>query len=272
MEFALVNDTAAGEGFTAPRDLVLSLPDPTDPANTTATFAGARDMALMEEESLTVCVNIDSMTGGVTVDPNATPDPMNPGTCLDQNGMLAMSLPFAPKAAVLGINGAAGGSVTLWSDPLATNTALGATETWELWNWTVDGHPIHLHLVKFKVVNREAFDPLTGVLSGVVNPPEATEAGWKDTVIAYPGEVTRVNATFDIAGLYVWHCHIVEHEDNEMMVPYCVGNGPGCGAVPGGNTYPPGGGHGGGHGHGHHKADGVGYYKDHGNGHKRHDH
>ena len=48
--------------------------------------------------------------------------------------------------------------------------------------------------------------------------------GWKDTVIAYPGEVTRVNATFDIEGLYVWHCHIVEHEDNEMMVPFCVGD------------------------------------------------
>ena len=53
-------------------------------------------------------------------------------------------------------------------------------------------------------------------------PPEANETGYKDTVIAYPGEVTRLKATFDIAGLYVWHCHIVEHEDNEMMRPYCV--------------------------------------------------
>jgi hypothetical protein len=43
-------------------------------------------------------------------------------------------------------------------------------------------------------------------------------------VIAYPGEVTRIAATFDLQGLYVWHCHIVEHEDNEMMVPYCIGN------------------------------------------------
>ena len=43
-------------------------------------------------------------------------------------------------------------------------------------------------------------------------------------MIAYPGEITRVKSTFDIAGLYVWHCHIVEHEDNEMMVPYCVGD------------------------------------------------
>ncbi len=109
------------------------------------------------------------------------------------------------------------------------------TETWELWNWTVDSHPIHLHLVKFKVVNREAFDPVTGALSGTTLAPEVTEAGWKDTVIAYPGQVTRVNATFDIEGLYVWHCHIVEHEDNEMMVPYCVGDqatAPGCNVVP----------------------------------------
>jgi FtsP/CotA-like multicopper oxidase with cupredoxin domain len=54
-------------------------------------------------------------------------------------------------------------------------------------------------------------------------------------VIAHPGEVARVNSTFDIAGLYVWHCHIVEHEDNEMMVPYCVGDkatAPGCSVIP----------------------------------------
>lgn len=114
--------------------------------------------------------------------------------------------------------------MTLWSDPIATNPEFDATETRELWNWTVDGHPIHLHLVKFKVVNREAFNPETGELSVIVNPLEATEAGWQDTVIAYPDEVTRVNATFDIAGLCVWHCHIVEHEDNEMMVPICVGD------------------------------------------------
>ncbi len=42
------------------------------------------------------------------------------------------------------------------------------------------------------------------------------------TVIAYPGEITSVKDKFDIAGLYVWHCHIVEHEDNEMMRPFVV--------------------------------------------------
>jgi spore coat protein A len=233
MEFAVVADTAVGEGFTAPEDLRLRLPDRNDPA-TRGIQATVRDLALIEEESVLVCATV-APNGAIQFDRNSAPDPANPGTCVDKNGQLALSLPFAPKAAVLGTNGAGGGTVTLWSDPIATNPALNATETWELWNHTVDGHPIHLHLVKFKVVNREAFDPATLALTGVVRPPEATEAGWKDTVIAYPGEVTRVSATFDIEGLYVWHCHIVEHEDNEMMVPYCVGDkatAPGCGVVP----------------------------------------
>jgi spore coat protein A len=128
-------------------------------------------------------------------------------------------VPFAPKAAVLGINGSLGplgSTVQLWSDPIQQNPQLGATETWELWNWSADAHPIHLHLVKFEVVNRQ-------VIGGAVRPPKPWETGWKDTVIAYPGEVTRIKALFDVAGLYVWHCHILSHEDNEMMVPYCVG-------------------------------------------------
>jgi spore coat protein A len=53
--------------------------------------------------------------------------------------------------------------------------------------------------------------------------PEPGETGWKDTVIAYPGEVTRVRGKFDQPGQFVWHCHIVEHEDNEMMRPYRIG-------------------------------------------------
>ena len=225
MEFTLVTETAAGEGFTAPEDLVLSLPDEGDPANVATIVGTPRDLALIEEESASVCATVNP-NGVVNYDKNATPTLQPDGTfaCIGKNGKLAKSVPFAPKAAVLGTGGNTGApTVTLWSDAIVTNPALGATETWELWNYTVDGHPIHLHLVKFKVVNREAFNP-NGTLSGVVNPPEATEIGWKDTVIAYPGEVTRVNATFDIEGLYVWHCHIVEHEDNEMMVPYYVGD------------------------------------------------
>ena len=65
-------------------------------------------------------------------------------------------------------------------------------------------------------MNRQPFD-------GTARSPEPWERGFKDTVIAYPGEITRVKAQFDLPGLYVWHCHIVEHEDNEMMRPYHIG-------------------------------------------------
>ncbi len=225
----LTNPTTAA---TPPESLVLSPVEGVDtyPAGLTKT----RDQALLEEESRKVCVTQDP-TLAISFDPTATPDPNNPATCVPTPGnpTPAASVPFAPMAAVLGINGMTGGTVSLWSDPIQTIPAINATETWEFWNWTMDGHPIHVHQVKFKVINREAFDP-TGALSGVAQPAQATEAGWKDTVVAYPGQVTRIAATFDIPGLYVWHCHIVEHEDNEMMVPFCVGgdSAPGCGVVP----------------------------------------
>jgi hypothetical protein len=69
------------------------------------------------------------------------------------------------------------------------------------------------------VVNREIFDPMVGT-PGTIIPPESWESGYKDTVIVYPGQLTRIKARFDFSGLFVWHCHILEHEDNEMMRPY----------------------------------------------------
>jgi FtsP/CotA-like multicopper oxidase with cupredoxin domain len=104
----------------------------------------------------------------------------------------------------------------MWEDPITENPALGATEIWEIHNFTADAHPIHIHEVQFQVVNRQPF-------GDGARPPEIWETGFKDTVIAYPGEVTRVKALFDLPGRYVWHCHIVEHEDHEMMRPYFVG-------------------------------------------------
>jgi spore coat protein A, manganese oxidase len=123
-----------------------------------------------------------------------------------------------PRAALLGTLDARGRPVHLgWDDPITEHPALGATEIWELHNFTADAHPIHIHEVQFQVVDREPFQ------DAPARPPERWETGFKDTVIAYPGEITRVKAKFDLAGLYVWHCHIVEHEDNEMMRPYRVG-------------------------------------------------
>jgi FtsP/CotA-like multicopper oxidase with cupredoxin domain len=173
----------------------------------------------------------------------------------------------------------------------------GETELWEIINLTADAHPIHLHLVQFQLLNRQAFDVpkydaayaasfpgggfdhMTGqpylpgqyipafgppmsygtdavvggnpdvnalnakkrplYLQGVPKPPGAHEAGWKDTTIMFPGQVTRIlvrwaptdfpantppaeaNFPFDPNGgnSFVWHCHIVDHEDNEMMRP-----------------------------------------------------
>jgi spore coat protein A, manganese oxidase len=122
-----------------------------------------------------------------------------------------------PIAAQLGTFDSAGNPEPLgWNDAISENPELNATEIWELYNFTADAHPIHIHEVQFQVVNRQ---PLAGPTRG----PEASERGFKDTVIAYPGEITRVKALFDLPGRYVWHCHIVEHEDNEMMRPYHVG-------------------------------------------------
>jgi bilirubin oxidase len=122
-----------------------------------------------------------------------------------------------PVAALLGVLDKRGnGSPLHWEDAITENPALGAIEVWELHNFTEDAHPIHIHEVQFQIVDRQPFD-------GQARPPEPGETGLKDTVIAYPGEITRVKALFDLPGLYVWHCHIVEHEDNEMMRPYFIG-------------------------------------------------
>ncbi len=137
-----------------------------------------------------------------------------------------------PAAAVLGTVDASGTpQAQMWMDPVTENPAVGATEVWEFYNTTIDAHPMHVHEVVFQVVNRQALvlDPNTGEpviplqLSGVVRPPEPNERGFKDTVTCLPGEVTRIRARFATPGQFVWHCHIVDHEDNEMMRPYRIG-------------------------------------------------
>ncbi|HEX6256025.1 MAG TPA: multicopper oxidase [Euzebyales bacterium] len=154
-----------------------------------------RQLSLNEEESASVRVSEDDQDNIV----------------LDcSNGEV-----FGPTAALLGtLNPDGSGNPLLWSDLITENPALGAVEVWELHNFTVDAHPIHIHQVKFKVLGRG---------SDGMQAPERSETGFKDTVIAYPGEVTRVKAQYDLPGFYVWHCHIVEHEDNEMMRPFHVG-------------------------------------------------
>jgi spore coat protein A len=102
-----------------------------------------------------------------------------------------------------------------WGGAITETPRVGDTEIWELHNFTADAHPIHIHEVQFRVLDRRLF-------GGARRPRERWEGGLKDTVIAYPGEVTRVKARFEHPGLFVWHCHILEHEDNEMMRPILV--------------------------------------------------
>ena len=116
-----------------------------------------------------------------------------------------------------------------WRDPVSEQPTLGAVEIWSFVNLTEDTHPIHLHLVRFQILDRQLFDAdefLTSgkmILIGQRLPPDGGEAGWKDTVRVDPGTVTRIIARFDgYAGAYVWHCHLLEHAANEMMRPFEV--------------------------------------------------
>jgi FtsP/CotA-like multicopper oxidase with cupredoxin domain len=115
-----------------------------------------------------------------------------------------------------------------WMDPVTENPEVGATEVWELYNATGDAHPMHIHEITFEVVNRQDIfvdeeNQQIQLIPGTETPPEPWETGFKDTVIAYPGQVTRARVQFTYTGQFVWHCHIVEHEDNEMMRPYRIG-------------------------------------------------
>ena len=117
----------------------------------------------------------------------------------------------------------------LWSDPITEKPRLGDVEIWSLINITNNTHPIHLHLIRFQILDRQPFDRDLYDQKGIIRPtgpqrkPKPNERGWKDTVRANPNEITRIIMKFSpYRGLFVWHCHILEHEDHEMMRPYVV--------------------------------------------------
>lgn len=131
-----------------------------------------------------------------------------------------------------------------WHAPITENPKLGTTEIWEIYNNTEDAHPIHVHLVSFEILDRQEFtadiisqpvqqhDGSKGkgfyieniaLVDNTIRLAAGIEKAPKDMVISYPGEVTRIKMTFDKAGRYVWHCHILSHEDHDMMRPMFVG-------------------------------------------------
>jgi FtsP/CotA-like multicopper oxidase with cupredoxin domain len=162
-----------------------------------------------------------------------------------------------------------GGDVVFPRTTSIETPVLNTVEQWDIVNTTEDAHPIHLHLVQFRVLDRQPIDAeaylqalnpqlpapdasdtgpwpppaADAFLTGPAVGPAPDERGWKDTVLAMPGEVTRILVPFGgtaagltaaytgdapdaptqrFVGEYVWHCHILEHEDNDMMLPYRV--------------------------------------------------
>ena len=116
-----------------------------------------------------------------------------------------------------------------WFDPITEKPRLGSVEIWNLINLAEDTHPIHLHLVHFQILDRQPFDmrfykaTREILVTGHKVPPDLNERGWKDTVRANPGEITRIIARFGpYTGIFPWHCHILEHEDHEMLRSYEV--------------------------------------------------
>jgi FtsP/CotA-like multicopper oxidase with cupredoxin domain len=191
---------------------------PADPP--IATRGTTRRLSLNELMSMTEVLCIDNESGEPV-------PPVNGGCPVETSTAEA----FGPAAAQLGTLDENGLPVPHpFADAVTETPRLGRVETWEIYNFTADAHPIHVHLVRFNVVNRQDLEldengetvapPV--LVRGTVTGPEPSEAGYKDTVIAYPGQVTRIRARFDIAGLYVWHCHILEHEDHDMMRPFRV--------------------------------------------------
>jgi spore coat protein A len=116
-----------------------------------------------------------------------------------------------------------------------------ANEVWQIINLTGDTHPMHFHLVNVQIISRQAFDVKNynggaPFVKGPAVPPDATESGWKETVRANPGEVLTVYIPFRVPNVpfsvpssprtggneYVWHCHILEHEEHDMMRPLVI--------------------------------------------------
>ncbi len=117
----------------------------------------------------------------------------------------------------------------MWTDPITIKAELGSVEVWNIINTGAAAHPIHVHLIQFQILDRQPFDVVEYTTSGnikYIGPPvlpDENERGWKDTAKAESRHITRFAARFgDFTGIYPFHCHILEHEDHDMMRPYQV--------------------------------------------------
>jgi spore coat protein A len=132
-----------------------------------------------------------------------------------------------------------------YTDPATEIVAPSELQVWDIYNLTMDTHPMHFHLVNVQVIGRAPFNAKKAIFTptGPFVAPDANELGFKETVKMHPGQVTRVAMRFDLPTLpstiagypvnlpvsprtggyeYVWHCHILEHEEHDMMRPLIV--------------------------------------------------
>jgi spore coat protein A len=163
-------------------------------------------------------------TGKIFSLPQATPSfRMDPAeVSVTRDIILSESMDAQGKSMSMRINSKG------YDDPVTESPKLGALEKWRFINMTDDAHPMHLHLVQFQILERQGFNYgafLQGKLEfvGKARPPAPNEAGWKDTAVVSPRDVLTILVRFEgFAGRYVYHCHMAEHEDNDMMRPFEV--------------------------------------------------
>ena len=145
---------------------------------------------------------------------------------------------FSFNAPIIDLLGTVEGGLMRWVDPVTEMPRINQVEIWEIYNTLLVPHPVHIHQVEFEIMDRQFVLPLgidliytgTGQPNAGINPikigpryqPKSYEMGWKDEVIVPPLTVTRVKMRFDILGDFVWHCHILTHEDHDMMRPLKV--------------------------------------------------
>ncbi len=127
-----------------------------------------------------------------------------------------------------------------YMDPVTEHARAGDVEIWRIFNLTGDTHPIHFHLVNVQVIGRRPFDAEnydgTPSFTGPLRGPDENEIGYKETVRVNPNEMAMVIMRFELPEVpfpvpqsprtgnyeYVWHCHILEHEEHDMMRPMVV--------------------------------------------------
>jgi len=201
----------------------------------TVTSPGAPNIPVTTDLTPGIDPFLAPIIGGIPMPPQGiTTRSLTLNETFDANGRLIQYLGTNVPGSIKGSFGRA------YTDPATEAPSAGTIEIWEIANLTADTHPIHFHLVQVQILNRQqikvnSYNGTPSFLAPPV-PPDPTELGWKETVRMNPGQVTRVIMQFTLPTTpftvpdsprtggkeYVWHCHILEHEEHDMMRPLVV--------------------------------------------------